>query len=120
MRPNRLSVSLPIVAGIASAPVDAGAGFAGFVVQFVGVGLAAGSSYALHGSIDGVTWIDLTHTLKDLVTGSTAGAPIGADSIFEYGSRFPGVLQFVCATAPTTPPANAPVAWVGYQDTTQA
>ena len=121
MKTNSRSVVLPIVANAASGPVDLGAGFNGFVLQLVGVTLDAGATYTIDGSVDGVTWVDITHNFKDLGNGGAAvAAPIGGDSLYEYPARFPGFVQIVCKTAPTSPPAAAPTAWFGYQDTSQA
>ncbi len=120
MKSNRVSVTLPILLNGVSVAVDVGSGAEGFAVQFVGVAAAAASSYALSGSVDGATWTDLTNHLLNLGTGAALSAPVAADSLCDYPARFPGLVRFVCKTAPTSPPTTAPVAWVGYQDTSQA
>ena len=118
MKTQSRPLTLPIVGTEVSGAVEVGSGAWGFSVQLVGVAAATGAAYAVEGSIDGETWIDLTKNLVDRGPGgAVASGPISADSIFDYSFPFPGSVRVKCTTAPGSAPGTLPVATVAYQDT---
>jgi hypothetical protein len=123
MRTNSIPVTLPIVTSggpTTTAPIEVGAGYEGFTVQFLNVGAAAGVQYAIEASLDGQNWFDITDSLRNLVGGAAVAAPITADSVYDYPARFPGSVHIACKHAPTAVPTTRPTAIIAFQDTTHA
>lgn len=120
MKSQSVPFTLPLVVDQASPPIEIGMAAWGFSVQFLHVTSSNGATFALEGSLDGETFVDVTKSMVDAGNGGAAVAgPIAADALCSFSWSFAGQVRIKCKAAPSSNPTTPPTAVIAFQDTTQ-